>query len=317
MDGHHHEHGHIQTDDSRRLVAALALILGFMVAEVVVGLLASSLALLDAAHMLTDAAATAGAVRGADRHAPAQRRLHVRLSPSRDPVGQPNGATPWALGLLIGVEGMRRLADRRRRGPRGARGGGGGHRGEPGRHADARRREPAEPERGGRVPARANDLFAFVATAIAGALILIAGFSRADGIAALLVAALMLSRRLRLLRDSGRVLLEAAPRDLDPPRSATRSRPSTTWSRSTTSTSGRSARLPRDVRARDRCARLRHPVAPSPARRAAERALRDHALDPSRWRPSTRVRSRSSRCDRAAGASERRDHEPRQAAVPR
>ena len=61
-----------------------------------------------------------------------------------------------------------------------------------------------------------TDLFAFVATAIAGALILIAGFARADGIAALLVAALMLYSGYRLLRDSGRVLLEAAPRDLDP-----------------------------------------------------------------------------------------------------
>ena len=56
----HHEHGHIQTDDSRRLIATLALILGFMAVEVVVGLLASSLALLsDALHMLTDAAAIA------------------------------------------------------------------------------------------------------------------------------------------------------------------------------------------------------------------------------------------------------------------
>jgi cobalt-zinc-cadmium efflux system protein len=61
-----------------------------------------------------------------------------------------------------------------------------------------------------------NDLFAFVATAIAGALILLTGFSRADGIAALLVAALMLYSGYGLLRESGRVLLEAAPRDLDP-----------------------------------------------------------------------------------------------------
>ena len=61
-----------------------------------------------------------------------------------------------------------------------------------------------------------NDLFAFIATAIAGAVVLLTGFSRADGIAALLVAALMLYSGFRLLRDSGRVLLEAAPRDLDP-----------------------------------------------------------------------------------------------------
>ncbi len=61
-----------------------------------------------------------------------------------------------------------------------------------------------------------TDLFAFVATAIAGLVVILTGFSRADGIAALLVAALMLRSGYGLLRDSGRVLLEAAPRDLDP-----------------------------------------------------------------------------------------------------
>src|SRR2546430_15080735 len=44
--------------DGRALTGALALILAFMAAEVVVGLLAGSLALLsDAAHLLTDAGA--------------------------------------------------------------------------------------------------------------------------------------------------------------------------------------------------------------------------------------------------------------------
>jgi cobalt-zinc-cadmium efflux system protein len=61
-----------------------------------------------------------------------------------------------------------------------------------------------------------NDLFAFIATAIAGAIVLLTGFERADGIAALLVAALMLHSGVGLLRESGRILLEAAPRDLDP-----------------------------------------------------------------------------------------------------
>jgi len=61
-----------------------------------------------------------------------------------------------------------------------------------------------------------TDLFAFVATAVAGAVILLTGFGRADGIAALLVAALMIRSGYGLLRESGRVLLEAAPRGLDP-----------------------------------------------------------------------------------------------------
>jgi len=61
-----------------------------------------------------------------------------------------------------------------------------------------------------------TDLAAFVATAIAGAVILITGFNEADGIAALLVAALMLRAAYMLLRESGRIFLEAAPRGLDP-----------------------------------------------------------------------------------------------------
>jgi cobalt-zinc-cadmium efflux system protein len=61
-----------------------------------------------------------------------------------------------------------------------------------------------------------TDLFAFVATAIAGAVVIATDYGRADGIAALVVAGLMLRSGFGLLRDSGRVLLEAAPRDLDP-----------------------------------------------------------------------------------------------------
>jgi cobalt-zinc-cadmium efflux system protein len=61
-----------------------------------------------------------------------------------------------------------------------------------------------------------TDLFAFVATAIAGGLILIWGLDRADGIASLLIAALMLWAAYGLLRESGRVFMEAAPPELDP-----------------------------------------------------------------------------------------------------
>ena len=56
-----------------------------------------------------------------------------------------------------------------------------------------------------------TDLFAFVATGAAGAVILATGFGRADGIAALLIAAIMIRAGVGLLRASGRVLLEIAP----------------------------------------------------------------------------------------------------------
>ena len=60
-----------------------------------------------------------------------------------------------------------------------------------------------------------TDLVAFAITGIAGVVILATGFDRADPIAALCVAAFMLYAAVGLLRDSGRVLLEMAPADLD------------------------------------------------------------------------------------------------------
>ena len=60
-----------------------------------------------------------------------------------------------------------------------------------------------------------TDLLAFVFTAIAGAVILATGFARADGIASLVIAAIMFRAAYGLLRDSGRVLLEAAPEGMD------------------------------------------------------------------------------------------------------
>jgi cobalt-zinc-cadmium efflux system protein len=61
-----------------------------------------------------------------------------------------------------------------------------------------------------------TDLYAFIATAIAGGVVLWTGWLPADPLASLLVAALMLRAAYGLLRDSGRIFLEAAPSDLDP-----------------------------------------------------------------------------------------------------
>jgi cobalt-zinc-cadmium efflux system protein len=63
-----------------------------------------------------------------------------------------------------------------------------------------------------------TDLFAFIGTAVAAAAILLTGFDQADAIASLLVAALMLRSAYGLLRDSGRIFLEAAPKGIDPDR---------------------------------------------------------------------------------------------------
>jgi cobalt-zinc-cadmium efflux system protein len=61
-----------------------------------------------------------------------------------------------------------------------------------------------------------SDLLAFVLTAAAGVVVLVAHFRRADGIAALVIAAIMLRSAYVLLRASGRVLLEASPEDVNP-----------------------------------------------------------------------------------------------------
>jgi cobalt-zinc-cadmium efflux system protein len=61
-----------------------------------------------------------------------------------------------------------------------------------------------------------TDLFGFIATAIAAAVILGTGFERADAIASLLIAGLMLHAAYGLLKASARVFMEAAPAGLDP-----------------------------------------------------------------------------------------------------
>ena len=109
----HAGHGHAHTDDSRRLTIALVLLLAFMAAEVVVGILASSLALLaDAAHMLTDAGAIALALFAARlARRPPEGGFTFGYRRAEILSAQLNGATLVGLGALIGVEGIRRLIE--------------------------------------------------------------------------------------------------------------------------------------------------------------------------------------------------------------
>ena len=86
---HAHAHGVSADADRRWLTLALGLILAFMLAEVTIGLIAHSLALLsDAAHMLTDAASIVLAliaIRLAAR--PAHGVLTYGFQRDRNPVG--------------------------------------------------------------------------------------------------------------------------------------------------------------------------------------------------------------------------------------
>jgi cobalt-zinc-cadmium efflux system protein len=223
--GHGHSHGHAhgitREADSRALKAALALILAFMAVEVTVAVLASSLALLsDAAHMLTDAAALALsllAARLASR--PAHGAMTYGLGRAEILSAQANGVTLLLLGLLIVYDAIRRLTA-----PPAVSGG-------PvlavalagiavnllaTRIIAAGTGEQRSLNVEGSYRHLLTDLFGFVATAVAAIVILASGFSRADPIASLVIAALMLHAAYGLLRESGRVFMEAAPAGLDP-----------------------------------------------------------------------------------------------------
>ncbi|MEX0427121.1 cation diffusion facilitator family transporter [Nocardioides sp. DS6] len=221
-EGHGHQHGHdhrLAADADRRyLSAALVLLSAFMVGEIVAAVLAGSLALLaDAGHMLADVGALAGALWA----------LHLAARPASGPwtygwkraeilSAAVNGITLLVVAGIVTVEAVRRLA------------------------------APPHVE-GGPVLvvalvgcavniaaswllARANrtslnvegayqhvltDLYGFLGTAAAAVVILLTGWTRADSVASLVVVVLMAYAGGRLLRDSGRILLERAPDDVD------------------------------------------------------------------------------------------------------
>jgi cobalt-zinc-cadmium efflux system protein len=216
---HTHAHGVPADADARRLGAALALIVAFMAGEVVAGIVGHSLALLsDAAHMLTDAVALAmalAALRLAQR--PPAGSYTYGMKRAEILSAQANGVTLLVLGGLIVYEGIRRLID-----PPDVEGAlvlivalvGIVVNVAAARMIAGAERRSLNVE--GAFQHVVTDLFAFVMTALAGGVILISGFAEADGIASLLVAALMLWSAYGLLRESGRIFMEAAPRGLDP-----------------------------------------------------------------------------------------------------
>lgn len=217
MHDHAHGHSHGGGEDARRLGLALALILAFMIGEVVAGILAHSLALLsDSAHMLTDAGALALSLvvlRLAAQPAGGNRTFGLRRSEILS--AQANGAALLVLAGLIVYGAVRRLVS-----PPDAKGGailvvalvGIGVNVVATWLLAGANRQSLNVE--GSFQHVLNDLYAFIATAVAGGVILATGWVRADPVAALFVATLMLLAAWRLLRDSGRVLLDIAPAGL-------------------------------------------------------------------------------------------------------
>jgi cobalt-zinc-cadmium efflux system protein len=218
---HGHSHGPDRASDRAALRLALALILGLMGAEIVAGILASSLALLsDAAHMLTDAAALALSLFAARLAArPAAGAMTYGLGRAEILSAQANGVTLLVLAALIVYSAISRLvsppdvsawpvlalaiagvvvnliATRTLAG-----------------RSDGRRSLNVE----GSYRHILTDLYGFIATGVAAIVILATGFDRADPIASLLIAGLMLHAAYGLLIASGRVFMEAAPAGLDP-----------------------------------------------------------------------------------------------------
>ena len=219
----HHHHGSPQQlsgsgADHGKLSIALALIVGFVAFEVAFAVLANSLALLsDAAHMLTDAIALGIAIVALRlSRRPAKGQMTFGFRRAEILAAQFNGATLLVLALLIIYEGITRLITPP--------------------HVtgstvlvvalvgiavnlaatwtlSGANRDSLNVE--GAFQHIATDLAAFIATAVAGVVIMATGYFRADGIASLIVAAIMLRAAYGLLKASGRIFLEAAPEGLD------------------------------------------------------------------------------------------------------
>ncbi|CAM3676110.1 cation diffusion facilitator family transporter [Tsukamurella ocularis] len=220
MSGHAgHDHGVSADADKRWLSIALALLVAFMAIEVTIGIIASSLALItDAAHMLTDAAAIVLALVAIKIAAkPAKGGYTWGLKRVEILSAQANGITLLLLAAFFVYEGVSRLIT-----PPDV----------DGRLVfftalagcavnlaatwAIRRANRTSLNVEGAYQHILNDLYAFIATAIAGAIIWATGWGRADAIAALVVAALMLKAGWGLVKASGRIFLEAAPEGIDP-----------------------------------------------------------------------------------------------------
>lgn len=213
-----HDHSH-RSRDRRALAIALCLIAALMAGEIAAGLVAGSLALLaDAGHMLTDAIAL-GAALVASRLAsrPARGAWTFGLGRAEILAAQGNGITLLVVAIWIVYGAVRRLVS-----PSDVHGGivlavalGGIAVNLVATFVLSRADRESLNVRGAFLHV-ATDLAAFAGTALAGGLVLATGWHRFDPIAGLVVAALMLRSSWSLLRESGRIFMEASPAGIEP-----------------------------------------------------------------------------------------------------
>ncbi|MGB3624670.1 MAG: cation diffusion facilitator family transporter [Henriciella sp.] len=218
--GHEHSHANIDTADARKRVAIAAfLTFGFMIAEVVGGVVSGSLALLaDAAHMLTDAGSLALAWLGfklAER--PADDRRSFGWARFKILAAFVNGITLLALAAWICFEAIQRLVS-----PEPVMGSvlmgvavvgllvniiafyllhGG---------------DQEDLNLQGALWHVAGDLLGSVAAIAAALVIMFTGWMPIDPILSMLVALLIIVAGVRITRKSAHILIEGVPSGLEP-----------------------------------------------------------------------------------------------------
>src|SRR5690606_15545729 len=216
-DQHGHHHGH----DGRnrgRLAVAFGITAAVFVAQAVGALLTGSLALLvDTGHMLTDVAGLGIALLAATlalRPPSPRRTWGFRRAEILAALAQ--AAVLLAVGVYAVVEGVSRLV-----GPAEAPGPGLLVFGVVGLAGNAVALAVLAGGRNASFNLRAaflevvNDALGSVAVIAAAVVIAVTGWQRADAVAGLVIALLILPRALRLLIDSGNVLLESTPPGVD------------------------------------------------------------------------------------------------------
>jgi cobalt-zinc-cadmium efflux system protein len=206
------------TRDDRLLVVATSLLAAFLATEVVVALAVHSLALLaDAGHMATDVVALAAALMAARlARRPAVGHWTFGLARAEVLSAAVNGITLVVVAAIVTVEAIRRLFQPS--------------------HPDGKamivvglagllvnvvaalvlsRTERRSMNLVGAMAHVVTDAYGFAVSIAAGIVIVATGWQRADPVASLVLVPLLLHAARGLLTASGRVLLEAAPTDVD------------------------------------------------------------------------------------------------------
>ncbi len=214
---HDHSHGG-EVDHRGRLAVAFGITCTVLVAQAVGALLAGSLALLvDTAHMLTDAVGLLMALVAAHlarRPSTSRRTWGFRRAEVLGALGQ--SAVLLAVGVYVLIEGVQRLFS-----PPDVPSAQLVVFGVIGLVANVASILVLASSRSANFNLRAaflevlNDALGSVGVIVAAIVIATTGWQQADAVAGLLIGALILPRAVRLLRETGAVLLESTPAGLD------------------------------------------------------------------------------------------------------